>query len=94
MRVNNKCWGNMNKTILLIITISLAPFTAQAKQGNPYLSSYYAGACYVLDELKKDNKEQAVKIEAFRNIDFYLTKCDEYTNSFKENYERYNNENN
>ena len=80
---------NMNK-LFLIVAISLTPLTAHCNMENPYLNSYYAGACYVLDELKKDNKEQAVKIKAFRDIDFYLTKCDEYTKSFKENYERYN----
>ena len=79
----------MNK-LYLIVAVLFVPLTAHSEMGNPYLNSYYAGACYVLDELKKDNKEQAVKIKAFRDIDFYLTKCDEYTKNFKENYEQYN----
>ena len=78
------------KKITLVFVISLSAFSVHSEPNNPYLNSYYAGACYVLDELKKDNKEQAVKIKAFRDIDFYLTKCDEYTKSFKENYEKHN----
>jgi len=66
----------MNK-ISLAFVITLLPFSVHSAQDNPYLNSYYAGACYVLDELKKDDKEQAVKIKASRDIDFYLTKCDE-----------------
>ena len=79
----------MNKTIFFIVLIMLAIPAAQSKEENPYLSAYYAGACYVLNELKKDNIEQAVKIKSFRDIDSYLTKCDEYTKSFKENNDRY-----
>ena len=69
----------------------LASNAVQAEQENPYLSAYYAGACYVLEALKKDNKEQAEKIKAFRDIDFYLTKCDEYKKIFEESNDRYNN---
>ena len=79
----------MNKLFILTVA-SLVPLTVHSNSGNPYLNSYYAGACYVLDELKKDNKEQAIKIKAFRDIDFYLTKCNEYTKSFKDSYELYN----
>jgi len=78
------------KKLFIILVASLVPLIVHRNPENPYLNSYYAGACYVLDELKKDNKEQAIKIKAFRDIDFYLTKCDEYTESFKNSYELYN----
>jgi hypothetical protein len=80
------------KKLILTLLILVAPISAHSADDNPYLNSYYAGICYVLDEIKKENKEQAEKIKAFRDIDFYLTKCNDYTSSFKKHYENYNNQ--
>ena len=73
------------KLSILALIISLVSFSVHS-ESDPYLDSYYAGACYVLNALKKDNKMQAEKIKAFRDIDFYLTRCDEYTSSFNKHY--------